>query len=134
MLATIARTVNRILGRRGAVWDGRYHARALTTPREVRHGIVYVLMNRKKHDPAATGLDPCSSARWWFQGWRKRPVVESDGFPPVVRARTWLAAVGWRRHGLIGVEERPRPVVAGRPRGRGLPRRQESVETFGPRV
>jgi len=27
---------------------------------------------------------------------------------PVIRARTWLAAVGWRRHALLGIEERPR--------------------------
>jgi len=39
----IARAVNRALGRRGAVWSGRYHARAITTPRAVRHAIVYIL-------------------------------------------------------------------------------------------
>jgi hypothetical protein len=26
---------------------------------------------------------------------------------PVAVARTWLAAVGWRRHGLIGLNEAP---------------------------
>jgi len=26
----------------------------------------------------------------------------------VARARTWLAAVGWRLHGLISCDERPR--------------------------
>src|SRR5437667_6169012 len=39
----VARAVNRGLGRRGAVWADRYHARAITTPRAVRHAIVYVL-------------------------------------------------------------------------------------------
>src|SRR5436309_8300579 len=43
----IARAVNRALGRRGAVWSGRYHARAITTPRAVRHAIVYILFNRR---------------------------------------------------------------------------------------
>jgi len=103
----IARAVNRVLGRKGPVWGDRYHARALTTPREVRHGLIYVLMNRNKHDPRTTGLDPCSSARW-FEGWREPPVSEPEGSAPVVRPRTWLAAVGWRRYGLIGVGERPR--------------------------
>jgi REP element-mobilizing transposase RayT len=41
----LARAVNRVVGRREKVWSDRYHARALRTPREVRHGIVYVLMN-----------------------------------------------------------------------------------------
>jgi len=36
----VARAVNRALGRRGRVWGDRYHARALTTPREVRHCLV----------------------------------------------------------------------------------------------
>jgi len=45
----IARAVNRAVGRRGAVWDGRYHSRALTTPRAVRNALLYVLMNYRKH-------------------------------------------------------------------------------------
>jgi hypothetical protein len=46
------------------------HARALRTPREVRHALVYVLMNFKKHGGrAAHRLDAMSSARW-FDGWK----------------------------------------------------------------
>jgi len=101
----IARAVNRALGRRGAVWSDRYHARALTTPRAVRNALVYVLMNRRKHHGNERGLDPCSSAPW-FRGWIV-PLRAVAGSPPVVRARTWLAAVGWRRHGLLGIDERP---------------------------
>jgi REP element-mobilizing transposase RayT len=41
----LARAVNRTLGRRGQVWGSRYHARALTTPRAVRHVLIYVLNN-----------------------------------------------------------------------------------------
>jgi len=63
----VARAVNRTLGRRGAVWTDRYHARALTSPRPVRHALVYVLMNRRKHYEGERGLDPCSSALW-FEG------------------------------------------------------------------
>ena len=101
----VARGVNRVLGRRGAVWGDRYHARALTTPLSVRHALVYVLMNVKKHAQGVLGLDACSSARW-FNGWRDGPLPEDR--QPVARARTWLASVGWRRHGLIGVDEHPR--------------------------
>jgi REP element-mobilizing transposase RayT len=45
----VALSVNRTLRRSGKVWPDRYHARALRTPREVRHGLVYVLANWKKH-------------------------------------------------------------------------------------
>src|SRR5881398_1377484 len=38
----VARALNRALGRRGRVWDERYHARALITPRAVRYALVYV--------------------------------------------------------------------------------------------
>jgi len=48
----LAKAVNRVLGRRGKVWADRFHARALTTPREVRNGLVYVLQNWRKHLPA----------------------------------------------------------------------------------
>jgi REP element-mobilizing transposase RayT len=101
-----ARAVNRVLGRRGAVWSDRYHARMLATPREVRNALVYVLANVKKHVPGTRGVDPRSSARW-FDGWRRKVAATTEP-SPVASARTWLAGVGWRRHGLIDVEEAPR--------------------------
>lgn len=103
----VAKAINRALGRRGEVWSDRYHARALATPREVRHALVYVLQNWKKHLMGARGCDPRSSAAW-FTGWRTS-ILRAVGRPPVAAARTWLASVGWRRHGLIGVDEAPRP-------------------------
>ncbi len=104
----VARAVNRALGRTGSVWNDRYHARALATPREVRHGLVYVLMNFRKHlRHQPRGLDACSSAAW-FDGFRGgRPTGAPPGEPPVVPSGTWLGSVGWRRHGLIGIYERP---------------------------
>jgi REP element-mobilizing transposase RayT len=92
--------------RRGSVWNGRYHARELKTPREVRHGLVYVLHNVKKHRPSEHGLDVCSSAAT-FSGWRDfAPVAPLDWLP---RPRTWLARTGWRRahRGLLSIAERP---------------------------
>ncbi|HEV8549964.1 MAG TPA: transposase, partial [Polyangiaceae bacterium] len=41
----VARYVNDLLMRRGALWADRWHGRALKTPREVRNAIVYVLAN-----------------------------------------------------------------------------------------
>jgi len=101
----LAKAVNSVLGRRGKVWTDRFHARPLRSPREVRNGLVYVLQNWRKHLPAVGGIDPCSSAPW-FTGWRKASSSMS-GSPPVYPPRTWLAAVGWQRHGLIGLDEAP---------------------------
>ena len=108
----LAKAVNRLLARSGKVWGDRYHARTLRTPREVRNALVYVLQNFRKHIRGAAGLDPCSSA-FWFEGW-SRPVPRIGIAPPIALARSWLAAVGWRRWGLIRVDERPasRPSTA----------------------
>jgi hypothetical protein len=102
----IARAIDRACARRGRVWGDRYHARILRTPREVRHALVYVLANWRRHIPATSGLDPCSSARA-FVGWRNGKPI-GDGDVPIASARTWLARVGWRRHRLIDVGEGPR--------------------------
>src|SRR5438094_9152174 len=74
LASRLARAVNRALSRRGSVWDDRYHARALATPRAVRHALVYVLMNFKKHGTAVGEIDPCSSAAW-FDAWRRGPAA-----------------------------------------------------------
>jgi hypothetical protein len=102
----VAKTVNRVLERHGPVWDDRYHARTLATPREVRNALVYVLNNWRKHIPGARGLDARSSAGW-FNGWRTM-VAQPLGPPPVAVARTWLARIGWRRYGSIDAGEAPR--------------------------
>ena len=103
----LARAINRALGRRGRVFDDRFHTRALRSPREVRFALAYVLHNFKKHQRlAAMRLDPCSSAVW-FDGFRELTPAALEG-APVHAARTWLVRVGWRRHGLVSVHEAPR--------------------------
>ena len=109
-----ARALNRALGRSGPIWGDRYHTRPLTTPRETRQALVYVLMNFKKHRPHdRRDLDPCSSAPW-FDGFRPS-LPPPDAPPPVWRPRTWLASTGWRRRGLIAWTESPK---ADSPRGK----------------
>ena len=110
----LAKAINRRLGRRGRVWAERYHGRALRTPREVRIGLVYVLLNGRKHGVIGRGIDPCSSGAW-FGGWRER--IELSREPaPVARPRTWLLRVGWRRTGPIGLDDAP--AAPGRRTGR----------------
>ena len=114
----VARAVNRVLGRRGRVWSDRYHARELTSPRAVRNALVYVLHNARKHRASLAWIDPCSSAAW-FDGFRRdaltciatadvRALVVAAGKRPTAAARTWLGGVGWRRLGLVGIDESPR--------------------------
>lgn len=114
----LAKGMNRALDRQGAVLSDRYHARALRTPREVRNALCYVLQNHRRHvaadlvrgnailDPA--WIDPCSSGAV-FDGWGADPLARPHRgtLPPVSAARSWLLTVGWRRHGLVGVDEVP---------------------------
>ncbi len=109
----LAKGLNRMMGRKGKVFADRFHAHVLETPAEVRNCLAYVLLNHRSHrarggERVGRGaVDPFSSARW-FDGWREHagpaegPAVTS---PP----RTWLLAVGWRRRGLLSLDEIPAP-------------------------
>lgn len=116
LAARIGRCVNRVFTRAGQVLDGRYHHRVLTTPREVRHALAYVLLNARHHyherhgrPPRTVALDHASSARW-FDGWRHGPPPSSPVAPATrltAEPRTWLLLKGWRRHRLIDPAEVP---------------------------
>jgi len=100
----VARALNRLWKRRGSVFSDRFYARALRTPREVRSVLVYVLQNARHHGLRLLGVDLFSSGTW-FDGWKQGLVLATDG--PGARARTWLLREGWRRQGLIGIQESP---------------------------
>jgi hypothetical protein len=114
----VAKRLNAWLGRTGPLWGDRWHGRALKTPREVRNALVYVLANWRKHERDARGpVDECSSAPW-FDGWRDASGPQlaalrtrAGPVPPVLRAESWLANVGWRRRGLVSVREAPRTIA-----------------------
>jgi len=127
----VALYVNQLLMRRGSFWADRWHGRALKTPREVRNALADVLGNFRKHAPPANlrasrslGIDPYSSAEFFdgFRDWSpgsglappfaEQPAWRTIAAPddvPVAPARSWLARVGWRRHGLLGIDEGPAP-------------------------
>ncbi|MEJ7600349.1 MAG: transposase [Kofleriaceae bacterium] len=112
--------------RRGTVFPDRYHLRALSSPRAVRHALAYVLNNWRRHQedqgPRARtwAVDPFSSGVL-FHGWRER-----DGLPTLFRPpptyhglvtwlpKTWLLRVGWMRHGLVSTHEVPGPEPSSR--------------------
>jgi REP element-mobilizing transposase RayT len=112
----LARTVNRVFGRKGPALFGRYHVRVLRTPRQVRHALAYVLLNARKHwrqrrgTPPPVVLDIASSGAW-FDGWKRPPPIGESSGPsgprPVARPRFWLLREGWRRRGLVDPAEVP---------------------------
>src|SRR5204863_8654656 len=114
----IARQLNRELGRGGRVFADRYHARALSTTRELSACLRYVLLNRSTHRnehlagrAEVYGVDSCSSSAY-FDGWvagevRCAPQSPGPG-DPVLPATTWLLKTGWRHYGPIDPFRRSR--------------------------
>jgi REP element-mobilizing transposase RayT len=109
----MARRINAACGRRGKVF-ARYHATVVTSPRQMRNTLAYVLNNWRHHredegsllarraaiDPYATG--------YAFDGWREK-LARPDFEPlPAVSPETWLLRIGWRSHPPISVHEVPK--------------------------
>ncbi|MBX3187681.1 MAG: transposase [Labilithrix sp.] len=117
LLSRAAHAVNAITGRSGKLWRDRYHREDLASPRQVRNAYVYVLFNERKHGAmkrvdGVYQLDRCSSAAW-FTGWSPRAAPDGAQLtragPSIVSpARSWLATTGWKRRGLLRVDEAPR--------------------------
>jgi REP element-mobilizing transposase RayT len=121
---SIARRVNGLVKRRGRVFADRWHGRALASPRAVRHALVYVLANFKKHESRrvqSAKVDGYSSAPYFvdFAEYHGKVPLDvhprsrlwralHDTDPPTTAPRTWLLGEGWRRHGRISVFESPR--------------------------
>ena len=105
--------------RRGTVFPDRFHQEIITTRKQARHTLNYVLNNWRKHcedrgerqrgwkvDPFSTGAQ--------FGGWKELedkivmwPVRETYDPLIVYLPRTWLLTAGWQMYGLIGTREVP---------------------------
>src|SRR3954471_231209 len=57
----IARRLNKLMERRGPVFDDHYHSRVLRSPTELVKSINYVLGNHEHHYGPWDGIDPYSS-------------------------------------------------------------------------
>ncbi len=125
----LALAVNRVLGRKGKVVGDRYHARPLTTPRQMRTSMVYVLLNFRKHLRAPACIDPRSSGQH-FSGWQATPVATNVA-PATVQPGTWMARIGWRlAGGPLRVDEHPAaPLRTSNLNPRMLRRAGASIET-----
>ena len=97
--------------RRGKVFADRYHVQVLDSPRQVRNALCYVLQNSRHHGRQFSRHEPTDplSSGWYFDGWRHgpAPITPTREEKVVAPARSWLLRKGWRRHGLIGLEEVP---------------------------
>jgi putative transposase len=111
----VARNLNKLLRRKGAVFADRYHLHILRSPREIHHALAYVLNNTRRHarkqgiELASDFVDPISSA-WTFDGWSNFPAHPNPyGFTPpdLPRPKSWLLRKGWRRHGLLDIRRVP---------------------------
>ena len=113
--------------RRGTVFPDRFHQEIITSPKQARRALAYVLNNWRKHREdqhafaQAWRIDPYSTGVL-FDGWKEREdaavyMPYRDTYLPLVvyLPKTWLLYEGWRRHGLIGFDYVPStPVVTGR--------------------
>ena len=113
-----ARRMNAKLGRTGQVFADRYHAEYLTSPRQVRNALAYVMNNWRKHrednGAASEWKHDWYSSSWTFFGWKEREGEHFLPLPPegyesamVWLPKTWLLREGWRKHGLISLHEVP---------------------------
>jgi putative transposase len=122
-LSMAAKRINKLLGRRGKVFTHRYHRVDITSPRQMRGALAYVLNNWRRHreDVTTVGaenelVDPYSTA-WAFDGWRDLEAVPTYGRLPSASPRSWLLRIGWRRGGAeISVREVPGPLIKRRAR------------------
>jgi hypothetical protein len=97
-----------------------FHEEVITSPRQARNTLAYVLNNSRKHrqdegaDQRTWNVDPFSSAVL-FDGWKERADEVllwkwRDTYEPLIvyLPKSWLLREGWRKHVLIGFREVPR--------------------------
>jgi putative transposase len=80
----IARALNRVMHRHGAVFDDHYHARLLDSPTKLVNAIAYVLGNHEHHYGPSRGDDPFSS-------------LACDRLAILSSPTTWLIRKAWQR-------------------------------------
>jgi hypothetical protein len=101
------------------VFADRYHATIITSPRQARHALAYVMNNWRKH-----GEDRARRVRDWSIDWFSSAADFPDwaeygdapmlwrgppSYDPLLvrRPRTWLLRQGWKRHGTISCFDVP---------------------------
>jgi REP element-mobilizing transposase RayT len=105
--------------RRGTVFPDRYHAEIITSPRQARHALAYVLNNWRKHQedraqPMSTWRIDWFSSAVMFPGWAEYSDESflwrgPETYDPLVvyQPKTWLLKEGWKKSGSISCREVP---------------------------
>ena len=87
----IAKSLNQVLSRHGPVFEDHYFAEQLRKPAQVRHTLRYVFRNAEHHTGRKSpGFDSRATEMFF----------ESEALPddaPIVKPKTWLLTIGWRR-------------------------------------
>ncbi len=135
LMTRLGKALNRHFGHKGTAFAGRFHARELRTPSEVRYALQYVLLNARKH-AAELGME---LPREWlddrstgaiFDGWSDPlDIPERNADFGTSPAQSWLLRIGWRQLGLLDRTAIPGGVEITRPRRRHL----ESADIEAPR-
>jgi putative transposase len=87
----LAKRLNALATRKGAVFADRYHAQVLSSRRQVANAVRYVLRNYRHH-----------AREWLPSGWRDPlssaafVAVTPPDDAPVAAPRTWLLRIGWK--------------------------------------
>jgi REP element-mobilizing transposase RayT len=106
----IAQGLNRLMRRTGSAFKDRYHARLLSTPRELKNALVYLINNGRKHlqqigkHVRRGWLDPCASVAA-LGPWCPLLVLEDADPPPVAKPKSWLLRLGFTKSGSIALDE-----------------------------
>ena len=105
--------------RRGTVFPDRYHAQIITSPRQARHALSYVLGNWRKHQedhvaPMSTWTIDWFSSAVMFPGWAEYGEEAflcrgPETYDPLVvyQPKTWLLREGWKKAGSISYRDVP---------------------------
>jgi REP element-mobilizing transposase RayT len=101
LLTRIAKRLNSLWSRTGRVFADRFHSHVLRTATEVRHALLYVLNNARRHGVALLGLLDRFASGGWFDGWL--PSANVAAWPEddrlVSKPGSWYLKGGWRRQG-----------------------------------
>ncbi|MGZ3418148.1 MAG: transposase [Polyangiales bacterium] len=100
LLIRMAKQLNIEMKAHGARIEDRYHETVLTSPRQVRNTLKYVLGNHAHHVRDAL-VDPYSSGPW-FTGWNESVTMPRwlpCASPPTSPPESWLLDKGWKKAG-----------------------------------
>ncbi|WP_428261297.1 hypothetical protein [Haliangium sp.] len=105
----MAKSLNRLWERNGSVFSDRYDTHSLKNGRAVRETLCYVLNNARLNERPRKGSADSYSSAAYFDGWKNPPTSlrPGRGAPPVAKPRTALLKSGWRKYGLLDIDEVP---------------------------